>query len=240
MALIQCPLCGKQVSDRAKNCIHCGASLAVPPPAPKPVQPPKPTYTPPVVTKPAEPVPPPPPVEQPVYTPPPPPPVQPPVYAAQPHHRLVCPKCGGVHLQVSNDVQTVGKNYNAATGCLGWLIAGPIGLLCGLCGANKRTRTKTYWKCTTCGHSFMDEKTLREELKVINTSMWLMFILGGIAALAFLLAGFSFIVSGDEDIGLPILLCSLIGFGWGGIGLCYVKPRKNLIDELKQNFGVDP
>lgn len=27
MALITCPDCGAQVSDRAKNCIHCGAPL---------------------------------------------------------------------------------------------------------------------------------------------------------------------------------------------------------------------
>ena len=28
MALIQCPECGKEISDKAKNCIHCGCPLA--------------------------------------------------------------------------------------------------------------------------------------------------------------------------------------------------------------------
>ena len=27
MALIKCPDCGKEVSDKAKNCIHCGCPL---------------------------------------------------------------------------------------------------------------------------------------------------------------------------------------------------------------------
>ena len=29
MALITCPECGQQVSDKAKNCIHCGVPIAV-------------------------------------------------------------------------------------------------------------------------------------------------------------------------------------------------------------------
>ncbi len=29
MALINCPICGKQVSDRGTDCIHCGSSLIV-------------------------------------------------------------------------------------------------------------------------------------------------------------------------------------------------------------------
>lgn len=27
MALITCPNCGEQISDKAKTCIHCGANL---------------------------------------------------------------------------------------------------------------------------------------------------------------------------------------------------------------------
>lgn len=40
MALIDCPECGKQISDRAPACIHCGnpiAAPAPPPPAPGPI-----------------------------------------------------------------------------------------------------------------------------------------------------------------------------------------------------------
>ena len=29
MAIITCPECGQQVSDKAKNCVHCGAPLIV-------------------------------------------------------------------------------------------------------------------------------------------------------------------------------------------------------------------
>lgn len=34
MALIKCPECGKEVSDKAESCIHCGAPLKEKPPEP--------------------------------------------------------------------------------------------------------------------------------------------------------------------------------------------------------------
>lgn len=29
MALIKCPECGKEISDKAQKCIHCGTTLAI-------------------------------------------------------------------------------------------------------------------------------------------------------------------------------------------------------------------
>lgn len=29
MAMMECPNCGEQVSDKAKKCVHCGAVLRV-------------------------------------------------------------------------------------------------------------------------------------------------------------------------------------------------------------------
>ena len=54
-----------------------------------------------------------------------------------------CPKCGA--MQISADK----KGYGGGKGCLGWLLAGPIGLLCGFCGSRKILIT-----CLSCGYQW--------------------------------------------------------------------------------------
>lgn len=54
-----------------------------------------------------------------------------------------CPKCQ------STSVQGVTKGFGAGKGCLGWMLVGPIGLLCGACGKNKM-----YSVCLRCGHKW--------------------------------------------------------------------------------------
>lgn len=44
MALITCPECGNQVSDKAAACPKCGAPIAAPPKPPPKVEPPDPRY----------------------------------------------------------------------------------------------------------------------------------------------------------------------------------------------------
>lgn len=76
-----------------------------------------------------------------------------------------CPKCGHDHLQVINEtnVHTSGKNYSSSQGCLGYLLLGPLGLLCGSCGQKQQTTTtnQTYWVCSKCGNKFRDPNELR-------------------------------------------------------------------------------
>ena len=80
-----------------------------------------------------------------------------------------CPRCGNDDLQATTETntQTQGKNYSAGQGCLGYTLAGPFGLLCGLCGAGKTTTTanKTYWVCSKCGKKFRNPDEIREEIK---------------------------------------------------------------------------
>ncbi len=52
-----------------------------------------------------------------------------------------CPQCGSSQFAATN------KGYGAGAGCLGFLIAGPLGLLCGCCGQND-----IFVTCLACGH----------------------------------------------------------------------------------------
>lgn len=76
----------------------------------------------------------------------------------------VCPNCGShdCEIQVQQNVTGSGSNYNAGMGCLGFLLTGPFGLLCGLCGTGSKTSTthKSMWVCKKCGHQFLPRKDL--------------------------------------------------------------------------------
>ena len=76
---------------------------------------------------------------------------------------MICPKCGSNRVQTEavSEITTKGKvkGFGWIKALFGWLIAGPWGILCGLCGMGKgRTKTTTKTKvihiCHTCGHQF--------------------------------------------------------------------------------------
>ncbi len=67
---------------------------------------------------------------------------------------LSCPHCGNHELQAINETETSGGGYNAAGGCCGYLLMGPLGLLCGACNSKATSRNQNYWICSKCGHKF--------------------------------------------------------------------------------------
>lgn len=67
---------------------------------------------------------------------------------------MVCPKCGEENCTVINEVTTTGKDFSASKGCLGALIFGPLGILCGGCGEGKQTKNTNYWVCNNCGNKW--------------------------------------------------------------------------------------
>ena len=87
-------------------------------------------------------------------------------------NKLCCPHCGNRELQITteNSTQTSGKNYSAGQGCLGFLLFGPLGLLCGLCGQGKTTTTTAtnYWICSSCGHRFKNPEDLRSSINSLH------------------------------------------------------------------------
>ena len=66
----------------------------------------------------------------------------------------VCPRCGCPNCQIINETKTTGKDYGVFSGICGYLKLGPVGLLCGLCGADKKIKNKAYWVCPNCGRKF--------------------------------------------------------------------------------------
>ena len=64
---------------------------------------------------------------------------------------LKCPKCGSTNIQVASSMAS--KGFGAGKGCLGILLFGPFGWLCGLCGMGKG-KTKIIRVCMACGKHF--------------------------------------------------------------------------------------
>ncbi len=89
-----------------------------------------------------------------------------------PSRFVKCPQCGCQELQVvsmtDNTVTAKGKGYSGSKGCLGYLLFGPCGLLCGDCGSSQNitvnTTTKLFWVCSRCGHRFRNLEDLQSEL----------------------------------------------------------------------------
>lgn len=91
-----------------------------------------------------------------------------------------CPECGSRDLQYVTDtdfsttVKT--KGYSGSKGCLGTLMLGPFGLLCGSCGSGKSTTTVNTttshgWICKNCGHKFRDKSELEKEIREMDAEI---------------------------------------------------------------------
>lgn len=65
---------------------------------------------------------------------------------------MKCPKCG------SENTEYVSLHHSGSMGsfgdaCCGMMLLGPIGILCGMCGASP-DYTEEYWVCHSCGEKF--------------------------------------------------------------------------------------
>jgi ribosomal protein L37AE/L43A len=68
---------------------------------------------------------------------------------------MTCPRCGSMNVQAISEYESETQGYGCCKGLLGYLIFGPIGWLCGLCGmGGQRTTTKVLWVCNNCGNKF--------------------------------------------------------------------------------------
>ncbi len=125
--------------------------------------------------------------------------------------KLCCPQCGNEELQVINEtnVQTTGKNYSAGKGCLGYLLLGPFGLLCGSCGQGQQTHTTntTYWVCPKCGKKFRNPEQHRAQARSCKKASIVFGVLSG-----FLLLIMSIMAIGSSIEGAPFnFATSVIG-----------------------------
>lgn len=83
--------------------------------------------------------------------------------------QMVCYSCGSRNFQLTTEIKTTttGKNYSGTKGCLGYLLLGPLGLLCGSCGQGQQTNstTSTHWICSNCGKKHINPDKLKQEIK---------------------------------------------------------------------------
>ena len=87
--------------------------------------------------------------------------------------RIKCPTCGSTNLQYTTEsetkVETSGGGYSGSKGCLGFLLLGPFGLLCGNCGKSQNTTVtnlhKHFWVCSDCGCKFPSLEDLQVEIQ---------------------------------------------------------------------------
>ena len=63
-----------------------------------------------------------------------------------------CPRCGSDDIDIVDQKVTTGSSYDAGMGICGAVLLGPVGLLCGTCGDNKKTSSYSCWVCDDCGH----------------------------------------------------------------------------------------
>lgn len=94
--------------------------------------------------------------------------------------KLHCPKCKSRNLQTlvttdqSVNVTAKGGGYSGGKGCLGFLLFGPFGLLCGSCGQSQKTSTtvnntsRTFWVCQDCGEKFRHLQEWENEVEELR------------------------------------------------------------------------
>lgn len=113
-----------------------------------------------------------------------------------------CPQCGSRKLQVvtTNKFQSkfVAKGYGAGKGCCGYMLFGPIGLLCGACGTKAKNEvnvsSSNIWVCLDCGEKFRDIEDIDKDIKKYKSNRIVIPILVSIIPIWF---------------GLPVLILSL-------------------------------
>lgn len=64
---------------------------------------------------------------------------------------IKCPNCGSDNVQFVHETEK--RGFKVLDSCCGYILLGPIGMLCGACGMNKESTTE-FWVCKKCGAKF--------------------------------------------------------------------------------------
>ncbi len=72
---------------------------------------------------------------------------------------MKCPHCDSEDIQFATN--THGGGFSFFDSCCGFILMGPLGLLCGACGSG--VSTKEFWICKNCGHKFSNKEAQRNK-----------------------------------------------------------------------------
>ena len=144
---------------------------------------------------------------------------------------LYCPICRLNKLQaiVESSVEGKGGGYGIGKGCIGYLLLGPLGLLCGGIGSKSKieTKHKNFFMCMSCGKKFREITQLIDELSAMSVGN---FIAGGILAIL------SFFVLFDEALWIVGLILLTIG---GFIIYCGYTEHKDVQDLKVRKYDAE-
>ena len=68
--------------------------------------------------------------------------------------RVCCPRCGCCQCTPFQETVSEGRDFEPGDALCGFLLFGPIGLLCGACNGGRKSYNRIYWICNECGHHF--------------------------------------------------------------------------------------
>lgn len=205
-----CRFCGTKNEDSSRFCRQCGQALrdaaagAAKVPVPKPEPAPEPA---------SEPEP-----------------------ARGPVPEGYCPECGApgdcCTPVVKTDVKTSGGGYGFWNGCCGYILLGPVGLLCGACGGSTKTKvTSRTWRiCSRCGCEFM---TKQSALETAYTAMG-----PGAVYTLFIMAAFGALLPERGGLLLKLLLLLAVVGIWCAIPLSYQESTHRSIGTLTDDEKV--
>ena len=101
---------------------------------------------------------------------------------------ISCPFChassDNCHPVVKTDIKTSGGGYGFWNGCCGFILLGPVGLLCGACGSSVKTkvRNETWWVCQKCGKEFISKQSAveRANISLRTATLYSLFLAAGV------------------------------------------------------------
>lgn len=154
--------------------------------------------------------------------------------------KVHCPNCGCNELSIISETitsnVTTGGGYSGSKGCAGFLLFGPLGLLCGSCGNKSKTTTTNtninYFICNGCGKKFRVPEDLRLEAEQSEKSINICKIVAIVCAAAAL-----FLSIVDMSITRGELTWAVI-LGWidaAVFGILTITTR-NKADQLKREY----
>lgn len=124
----------------------------------------------------------------------------------QEEQEVRCPYCGSTDIQVIVKTQVKGGGYSASNGCCGYLLLGPLGLLCGACGSDVKSTCETWWSCKKCGKEFLTPEATSEKLKKgVRSAIIAYFVCAFFAAACLAM---------DEDQIIAVIPAAVAAFFW--------------------------
>lgn len=68
---------------------------------------------------------------------------------------MKCPNCGSENVNLISNTTT--RGFKGSDACCGYILMGPLGILCGSLGSGKKS-TNEFWVCNNCGSKFQDKE----------------------------------------------------------------------------------